>query len=1825
VLLLLLTLPVLGDLGDPPRPVARAVELLAPVVVDGNLDDWVGIVPLRIETADKLLDVTHLGKDWGGPADASARIFLAHDRAHLLVAGEVRDDRFVENPGVWWNGDAVELFFRLPPEDPAALPPEADGFQIFLMPLSSMRPWGVVWKRDGVGASGDGGIADLRVAGREMPGGGGYTFEAAIPLVHLPGLVPGGAAAPFNIAIDDADDPERGTRNYLVWANLGPPPFNDASARGLLQLSASLASSTPAASPERGWPADVVAFLGVLGGIAGLLFGSSLLHRTLGRKALRFAFALGLLLGLSVPASAWLARTVEAARRRGFEERLRAAESVLSAVSSGELGSLEGPQGPTLLLRALRGETVEPRGALEFAFPPIPEEARPARAEFQGIPFRLHRVPLERGDPLVVDLLDPSPVGAIHFAMTPSRPSLPAAAGAPPTVIARLEFEDGAASTFDLRLDRPAGRTHFGKPSDETLVFRRSLPGGRRLVRLHLEATGEDSDGLVEGVTLSSAAGHRPLPLGAPTASGIPTRIRGPYPARSLPLLAESDEAIWPLGGIEAQILFLVVGESLAASGRSRALAFHGYGTGIVEGIVEGAGSEPFPFLLKHGIDVHASDLRRSRHPPDPDRRAEVAFVWERDGEQRHLDVVAIDLGERRSLERLRLRNLSSRAEGYDVEVREVVLARRSAVPLPAPGSPFAVVPEGRRLSDDLRDALGGLDLAFVDLLGRTSEEGQGEARATREEVRDLFSRGGAPSIDLRRQERAWRTLLPVRDGRRPVGALVATRTADDVLGRIRLAASIPPLLGLLFAPYLVVAAANLLAAGRRIRLKLAGAFLLTSIAPLLFVSLGFVDLFGRRERSVEEAKLVEAARVGRDRLRLDVEAIEGRVRVLAENFLGDPRLAEALARGDRARAERDLSAVLERLLQTALPGEPEAFARVEVIEKGTEGPAGRLVLTAGPCAGELATGDVAASDAYRLWGRHLRVGVALVGEGSRALRAIVGAPLLSPSLAPHGWKLFSLEGLLLASDGDPLAGDRSPESAATIRALLEKALRTGESATGSWPGRGGPRRIALEIVRDREGQPVAAVGVVAPSLPAGWTIAGVRVRTRTVALALAAAVLAMSLAVTQVLTRRITSPIERLERSARALERGEAPEVAPEVPDEIGRLSLSFNAMAAQLRRRFADLAALNRAFRDLASHLDLEGVAAEARHLFRETGRASRVLVALRAGPGEPVVLLGEGPPRDVATPKGFLLEALDAADPIEGESPGNLPWGMGAARSTAPRSVLGLPLRVADRTVGAAILGFEGALPPEREFLLAAAAQVSVALENARLYRLALEDPRTGLLHEAAFRRRVADEVRRASSRGRPVSLVLFAILPRAFRRSEGRDPDPLLQASADLRSAVRRRFPLGSPRADEIGLVLPGVERERAARFAERLRSRKLSSFGGPKAVAVAVAAFPRDAGSADFLLHEATRLLGRARNAPGAVAVRPVSPPSEEEGVERASLVARSDAMRDLLATVDRLAASDLPVLIQGETGVGKEVLADEIHRRSHRAGGPLVKVNCAAIPATLLEAELFGHERGAFTGADRRRHGRFEAATGGTLLLDEIGDLTADLQGKLLRVLQERQVTRLGGNDPVPVDARIVASTHRDLGAEVARGGFRADLYYRLNAVSLLVPPLRERREEIPAFARLAIRRSNELEGTKLAGITAEALDRLYQHPWPGNVRELFNVLGRTCVEKKEGWIRAEDLPLPPVEPSLEAPLVRGDLSERQVRLLDLLRTKGWIRSRDVSENLGLSQRTAVRELMDLVARGRIVRVGKRRGAAYRLAVPPSYKSEALGEQGLRT
>ena len=309
--------------------------------------------------------------------------------------------------------------------------------------------------------------------------------------------------------------------------------------------------------------------------------------------------------------------------------------------------------------------------------------------------------------------------------------------------------------------------------------------------------------------------------------------------------------------------------------------------------------------------------------------------------------------------------------------------------------------------------------------------------------------------------------------------------------------------------------------------------------------------------------------------------------------------------------------------------------------------------------------------------------------------------------------------------------------------------------------------------------------------------------------------------------------------------------------------------------------------------------------------------------------------------------------------------------------------------------------------------------------------------------------------------------------------------------------------------------------------------------------------------------------------------------ADEPRFER--IIGTSQALESVLEQVERVAPTDSTVLIQGETGTGKELIARAIHNISSRCGRAFVKLNCAAIPLDLLESELFGHEKGAFTGAVAQKIGRYELADQGTLFLDEVGDIPPVLQPKLLRVLQEQEFERLGSTHTHHVNVRLVAATNRDLAQMVRHGDFRIDLYYRLNVFPILLPPLRDRREDIPALVTHCVERVSHKIGKRIEEIPAATMSALSAYEWPGNIRELQNLIERAVILANNG-VLPNPLPPPGAQRVIAVPTATTLRDSERTLILSTLDAVGWVigGSRGAAAKLGLNRTTLINKMKRL-------------------------------------
>jgi DNA-binding NtrC family response regulator/pSer/pThr/pTyr-binding forkhead associated (FHA) protein len=459
---------------------------------------------------------------------------------------------------------------------------------------------------------------------------------------------------------------------------------------------------------------------------------------------------------------------------------------------------------------------------------------------------------------------------------------------------------------------------------------------------------------------------------------------------------------------------------------------------------------------------------------------------------------------------------------------------------------------------------------------------------------------------------------------------------------------------------------------------------------------------------------------------------------------------------------------------------------------------------------------------------------------------------------------------------------------------------------------------------------------------------------------------------------------------------------------------------------------------------------------------------------------------------------------------------------------------------------------------------------------LLRISVPLRRRVVLGSADFlEERLAAEANRGLLYQRPFALLMMRL-----------DGEP---AAAD--TAVERVTELLRPMdaiaeyaPDELAILLPEATVATGAELAHQLGA---AARAAGAVVRIGLSAFPEHGVQAGELLARSRAALREARQG-GAETVVTSTPAGT--GAVTADLVAIDPQSRRLFALVAQAARSSITVLLVGETGAGKEVVAEALHRASERAGRPLVRLNCAALPATLLESELFGHERGAFTGADRRKLGYFEAASSGTLFLDEIGEMPLAMQAKLLRVLERRCVTRVGGTEEIAVDVRVVCATNRDLEAEVRRGGFREDLYYRISCFTIAVPPLRERPADIIPLAESFLRLGAATGPAPV--LSAAARQALTSYAWPGNVRELRNAMERAAVLQQGGVIECEHLPervceAPAVTvPASGATVVAGDMREQiaemeRAAIAAALAACGANQTR-AAQKLGISRRALI-------------------------------------------
>ncbi len=1853
-------------------------------VVDGDLSDW----PPESATI-KLGHAAQLdsGQEfWSGPADASAEFLISCDAGHLYLAGLVRDDHVQTGQNLVSPDQIDRIELRIVPQ------PEAEGASsrrdelLQLMPLANRRPWHWV----GAASAGDARqtglqLTGLRVVGKRLDDVS-YQFEAVIPFHQWASLRAGSTSLGLDLSLCDVDARDDGRGAVLSWSGAGGA---SGPARGILRLPApgTLVSTTTRPTLLDDELLQDAPFL--LVPLATLLLLVVLL-RGWQRLRLRARWLRPMLVGggivlffggLLLPGR--LAEWRAAEQRERLDGALAVLRDTIGKLEQGSLASYRGASRDRALVDLLAGRPIARQRYTTYRSLAqlVPDQFGPPLRTFDDLPIRPYWIPLSADQPESFPF-DPPLRGTLHLVV--ARPFLPtfpftARSGDPQTQRLRLELDHGGGDrrTREIDLDRPfADGVSLGRDFWEVCVL--PLPLDRDLRTLSV--VGErGADLSLVGLSLESQQQGEvvPLLLGAPSLGGVLTDLRGPNPRDAgvdlapgaatkvaLPRLEEPPQKLW--------LFYRAVYPGLPTANP---------GAKVAEVVLHFA--DPAPrrtIVLEHQISMfYELAVHNTRDEPPDGSPASIALRWVDEGKERHVNLVypILDLPADATLAAIEFRNLAD----YRIRFRSVVLGNeRPAAPQDPVDAPLIRDGQERRLRPDVQERLAHVAVTLY-RNGRLSESTLApDLRADQLSLPRAVGGGEVASVE---------TLL--RDGGRRLGVYVPLGGEGwdgAVLGVTSLerdwaqVAEADHRLGfflcLFGAPFVLVLLGELLSIATNLRFRLMAVLSVATLLPLGVLSLILVRVLEDGHAANVQEDVLARVRGAMGQLQEQKEKIKDSARQWLRDLV-----AIAAGRLPEGGQPQSIATELQQLLAGQLPPEwGGGFLRLEWQPVAAKGPVASLVVAAGDeRMANIETPARLEPGVYMQWGR-LMLGVrAEEATASGTLTLTAGRPLdgnLLGAMAPGQVVILTdVRGYPIAASGGRVESEPVLREALDpqVMAQRERALAAGveqRKPTVERIASGAGRHVyGHAVLSDLQDTPRGLLVVAQPDQRATLELALGRVPVRAFFLLVAGSLVVLAAFLSFVVSSRISRPIERLEHGALALSRGDLDTRLPaQERGQIGRLTRTFNRMAADLQARVQDLQALNRAMRELAAPSDEVTTLDVLRRFCASHSAADAVRIVLTDAVSNELRVHAGGAQEPMPVPVGSLARFVGAFAAASQHGSGPEPV---AAVLPGCRSAIGIPIAFGGQTRGLVLLGFERTepLPVDIELLSTVVAQAAIALERSQLHRLAVQDPVTGLFTPEYFRRLVVDEVSLAQQRARPLSMVALLLgdgdrRPRGLRRFAG-----VLQ---DNRPEGAVLCHLGAGR---FHALLPGLARPAAEAFvaavsrAWRELAQQLpeNEVEDRRPIGVVVQ-FPDEAPSAAFLF-EALSVRLEALHTPGAAAME------SDESLQRAGVTAISPAMREVYSTLRRVAPTDLPILLEGETGVGKEVLTNLVHRWSRRAAGPLVKVHCAALSETLLASELFGHERGAFTGAERRKIGRFEQADGGTLFLDEVGDIPLDVQVKLLRVLQEGEVDRVGGTEPVRVDVRVIAATNRDIARMVQAGQFREDLYYRLQGVVVRVPPLRERRQELADLVEHFRREVLASGQSQAKALSTDAMDEIYRYDWPGNVRELRNTVVRALVLARGDVVQrrdilaasaarpalaaapaspapaferaaeagfvppraavpaagsdaAVDLPAagvggaspPPTEPTVVLPRAvevdgsaAADASQavdphalppRLRMLLDRIVARGSYSTQDHMEATGVSHRTGLRDLQALVRAGLIERIGSRRGAHYR-------------------
>ncbi|MEW6742860.1 MAG: sigma 54-interacting transcriptional regulator [Planctomycetota bacterium] len=1863
--LLLLALGI-GSLATPLQAeVVEQVEIAEldqPPLIDGRLDEW------RDRPALKLSDRRQVAQEsqrwpWEGPGDASAVLYVGADATSLYLAGEIRDDHIVPDESIWWHGDAIEVFVDTDLQGDRDIDTyNEDDFQIFLMPMSPSRRWGVSI-RDARLSPSDGGFVGVEVSGREREGG--YTFEAAIPLANFPGLPEEPGWIGFDLALLDNDWPREGEADSCYLTLNGETGLFEHPARFLM------ARFPACAKPEENGGAGrlgavllrVLGVIALLSGLFLLTVFARRLHRLVlaqvpgWRRVGAIVLSVLALSVLVVPGAvvAWFEGRAMNQLKAGLEVLRQTLDQVRAA---GLFDRWPGLTQPQTLLDFLRGIGVEPRLRYDYAPLPLPGVGELPLRSVASLPFRVAPLRLEAGRSTVFEL--PACVDAreLYLAVQTRFAEWQREAPVGHVDIAdalhvTLEYLGGSTRKFNFALDDGA-LTELADDhdtSDRWLGYRQRdghadvlvarveefyAAGGLMRVTMRPMQAGIAVELL--GLTAMTSDGPLPIPLGQPTLTGVPTLLDG-----RAETLAQ--------GGLVARVGTPL---SIAASGAFDTIWLIYEIQDPTHELKELEGDEVARLRLcfaDTGDDIRVA-LRVGQHvsvsggePRASDMESRVAFRYSLGRTVGYLESLEIAGLARRPLKSFEVQCLEARCP---VRVAAVTGGVEAGPGPLSPEAPVTVARDGRQivLRPDVARAVAPIweSLRFdVAVDGIVQASTLGHDLHLRHIGTPLSAtaapRGAGPALRQHGDREYWTDDITLQSSPRTV----TLRAHAEIVGRqavYRARRGVVVASGMVLLPFVLLFLVDWVRRFKKIRWKLTTLLIVTSVLPIVLLSLLVLRIVDEERQRAARARGAELVRSVQTKTEdLNQVALDG-----ARNALDDPRLM-ALAEkviGDEPPDERQLERELRRIADSVSITIPVAVRlTVETAE-------GQHTFRASPDPRLDPSPDFAGRGMVYDWGEvHFR-GTAERLDSLPRIWITVGGVIDSALLsavdlrADESVALYSLDrqigerhlpgGIQLAGTlvgNMPGAGRGIPEIVEQLRSRSEMHFQTEPSG----------RLAVFDVINDRQGQPVAVLGVTVSAAPFTLDLIIGAVAVDWLLIVFGAVMLAAALFLGGLVTDDITIPIERLEQAARAVSgRRSAPEpVSPAGDDEVGRLTDAYNFMARELDKRMGEQERLRTLQMEMASCLGLEDrIRIAMRFLGRELRPQSLHLLLYDREHNRLVERsLADGAEKEsFARSDTVLFGVLGAREPLR-LGPASRDERRAAAVRVAPALFAGdepvhlVALGEPGKEVGVVVARFSAESDPlgwlSSDYLANVCNLIAASIENARLYQLAIEDPVTGLLVHSYLMRRLTAELDRSDAADRGVTLLKIKVRDYdAVQRDVGGDAaaEVMRWLARALERACRPMDVLGCDGADELEVLLPEGGQERAEAIAGAV-AKELPEIRYPDGnrsrvqTVHASATYPQDGKSREFLMSALAKKLQAAQLAPekedrkavatGSGAGRPLSEHFPD-------FVFKSAGTREILDQVARVAASRATVMILGETGVGKEVIAHVIHQVSDRAAGPFVAVHCSALPETLLESELFGHERGAFTGADRQKIGRFEQAHRGTLFLDEVGEMSSATQVKLLRVLQEHRIQRLGGQGEIEVDVRILTATNRNLEQMVKEGAFREDLYYRLKVITITIPPLRERKEEIPELVDLFIRQHNRELGRDIRGVDPSALDKLFLHSWPGNVRELRNVIHRAAVLCQGDRIEAASIQLEPARgsgtPAPGEKVFGGEpmLNERQRRLLRLLGEKGSVTNKEYFESVGVSRRTALRDLTDLMERGLIVRRGHRRASHYQLA-----------------